>query len=164
MKTRKLTLTSLFVAMGVVAGNLIYIPVGASKCFPVQATINVLMGVLLGPGYGVAAAFCISLLRNILGTGSLLAFPGSMIGAFLAGYLYNKTGKSTLAVVGEVFGTGILGSLISFPIAKLIMGREVGALFFVAPFMISTIGGSVIGYAVLKVLNKGKALVLYKKN
>ncbi|MEQ8198004.1 MAG: energy coupling factor transporter S component ThiW, partial [Clostridiaceae bacterium] len=111
MKTRKLTLTSLFVAMGVVAGNLIYIPVGASKCFPVQATINVLMGVLLGPGYGVAAAFCISLLRNILGTGSLLAFPGSMIGAFLAGYLYNKTGKSTLAVVGEVFGTGILGSL-----------------------------------------------------
>ncbi|MEQ8199268.1 MAG: hypothetical protein ABRQ27_14915 [Clostridiaceae bacterium] len=44
------------------------------------------------------------------------------------------------------------------------MGREVGALFFVAPFMISTIGGSLIGYAVLKVLNKGKALVLYKKN
>ncbi|HYE10582.1 MAG TPA: energy coupling factor transporter S component ThiW, partial [Patescibacteria group bacterium] len=88
MRTRKMTLSSLLIAIGVITGNMIFIPVGAAKAFPVQHTINVISAILLGPGYGVAIAFCISLLRNILGTGSLLAFPGSMIGALLAGILY----------------------------------------------------------------------------
>lgn len=150
MKTRKMTLSSLLIAIGVIAGNLIYIPVGSAKIFPVQHTINVISAVILGPGYGVAIAFCISLLRNILGTGSLLAFPGSMIGAFLAGVLYSKTKKVPLAVMGEVFGTGILGGLAAFPIAYLVMGKKVAALFFVTPFLISTIGGSLIAYFLLK--------------
>ncbi|MDD7796197.1 energy coupling factor transporter S component ThiW [Clostridium sp. 'White wine YQ'] len=164
MKTKKLTIASLFIAIGVVTGNLIYIPIGASKCFPMQGTINVLSGILLGPGYGVIVAFCISLLRNILGTGTLLAFPGSMIGAFLAGYLYLKTKKSFFAVLGEVFGTGILGALLSFPIAKLIMGKEVGALFYIVPFLISTVGGSLIAYLLVRVLSSTKLISLNGKD
>ena len=34
--------------------------------------------------------------------------------------------------------------------AKFILGKEVGAFFFVGPFMLSTIGGSIIAIAVLK--------------
>lgn len=153
MKTRKITVSSLIIAIGVIAGNIIFIPVGVSKCFPVQHTINVLTAVILGPGYGVAIAFCISLLRNILGTGSLLAYPGSMIGAFLAGMLYRKTKNNLLAVAGEIFGTGILGGLIAFPVANVIMGKNVGALFFITPFLISTIGGSLIALFILRVLD-----------
>lgn len=158
MQTKRLTLSALLVALGVMAGNIIYIPVGAAKCFPVQHTINVMSGVLLGPWYAVANAFLISLLRNILGTGSLLAFPGSMVGALLAGVLYRKFRRKSYAVMGEIFGTGILGGLLAFPVAKLIMGKDVAAFAFVIPFLISTIGGSIIGYSILKVMEKNKAL------
>jgi len=163
MKTKKLTVASLLIAIGVITGNIIFIPVGVSKCFPMQHTINVLAAVILGPGYGVAIAFCISLLRNILGTGSLLAFPGSMIGAMLAGIFYMKTKKSFFAVTGEIFGTGILGGLLAFPIANLIMGKKVGALFFIAPFLISTIGGSLIAYFILRVIDVSKLVNLNKE-
>jgi energy coupling factor transporter S component ThiW len=71
-------------------GHLIYIPVGVAKAFPIQHLINILSAVLLGPAYALWNAFAISLLRNLLGTGSLLAFPGSMIGALLAGLLYQN--------------------------------------------------------------------------
>ena len=163
MKTKKITIASLLIATGVIAGNIIFIPVGVSKCFPVQHTINVLSAVILGPGYGVAIAFCISLLRNILGTGSLLAFPGSMIGVLLAGILYKKTKKNLFAIVGEIFGTGVLGGLLAFPIANFIMGKEVGALFFVTPFLISTIGGSLIAYFILRALDFSKVINLNKE-
>ena len=156
MKIKKITILSFLIAMGVIAGNIIFIPIGVSKCFPVQATINVISAVILGPGYGVAIAFCISLIRNMLGTGSLLAFPGSMIGAFLAGILYKKTKNNLLTVSGEVVGTGILGGLLAFPIASIIMGKKVGALFFIAPFLVSTIGRSLIAYFILKVIDLKK--------
>lgn len=69
---------------------------GIAKVFPVQHGINLIMGVLFGPWSGIAVAFVISLIRNILGTGSLLAFPGSMVGVFLAGFLYQKLRNNLL--------------------------------------------------------------------
>ena len=154
MDTKKLTLAAMFISLGVVLGNLIYIPVGVSKCFPVQHTVNILSAVILGPSFSVAIAFLISLLRNLMGTGSLLAFPGSMIGALLAGVVYKKFNNKYFAVGGEIIGTGILGGLAAFPIAKYIMGNEVIALFFIYPFLLSTIGGSIIALIMLKVMEK----------
>lgn len=78
MQTRKLTSAALLIAIGTLSAHLIYIPAGVSKCFPVQHAINVMGAVLLGPDYAVAIGFIIACLRNVLGTGSLLAFPGSM--------------------------------------------------------------------------------------
>ena len=146
MQIRKLTFTALFIAIGVFSAHLVYIPIGIAKCFPIQSTINILLAVLMGAKYSVSAAFSISLLRNILGTGSILAFPGSMIGAFLAGILYKKTNHILGAIIGELIGTGILGSMLAFPIAKFIIGSQVGALFFVIPFLVSASGGSMIAY------------------
>jgi energy coupling factor transporter S component ThiW len=158
MKIKKITYAASLIAIGVVAGNIIFIPVGASKCFPIQHVINVLVAVTLGPSYGVAVAFCISLIRNIFGTGTLLAFPGSMIGAFIAGILYKYTKKDWLAVVGEVFGTGIIGGLVAYPVATLILGKHAAIFFYVVPFLISTIGGSIIAYMLIKALEKSKIL------
>lgn len=146
LQIRKLTFTALFVAIGVFSAHLIYIPIGIAKCFPIQSTINILLAVLMGTRYSVSAAFSISILRNILGTGSILAFPGSMIGAFFAGILYKKTNHILGAIVGEVIGTGILGSMVAFPIAKYIISSQVGAFFFVIPFVVSSTGGSIIAY------------------
>lgn len=148
MEMRKLTLTAMFMAIGVLSAHLIYIPVLVSKCFPMQHAINVLLAVLLGTRYAVSASFGISLLRNLLGTGSILAFPGSMIGAALAGVLYKKTNSIYGAILGEVIGTGIIGGLMAYPLAKYLLASDVGALFFVVPFLVSTIGGSAIAYLI----------------
>ncbi len=150
MKVRRLTASALLVAIGTLSSHLIYIPVGVAKCYPVQHAINVLSAVLLGPFYALLNAFCISLLRNILGTGSLLAFPGSMFGALLAACLYRVKGSTAYAIGGEVFGTGVLGGIAAYPIAKYIIGQEIAIFFFVVPFLASTIGGSAIGYLLLK--------------
>ena len=90
MSTYRLTVSAVFVAIGTLTANLFYIPVGVSKCFPMQNMIDALTGALLGPVNATIIAFVISLLRNLLGTGSPLAFPGSMIGACLAGILYKR--------------------------------------------------------------------------
>ena len=86
MKTnsKKLALAGVLCAVAVV-GSMLQFPVFGSQCAPVQHMVNVICAVFLGPGYGVAVAFLASLLRNIFGLGSLLAFPGSMCGALLCG-------------------------------------------------------------------------------
>ncbi|WP_082460753.1 energy coupling factor transporter S component ThiW [Psychrobacillus sp. FJAT-21963] len=70
-KTRKLTLTSLIIAITTISSHLIFIPVGFAKIFPIQHFANVLLSVLLGPWYALAGALIVSTLRNLLGTGSI---------------------------------------------------------------------------------------------
>ncbi|EJU23523.1 protein ThiW [Peptoanaerobacter stomatis] len=157
MNTRKLSYSALFVALGVICSPF-NIPLGFAKCFPVQHLINVLTAVLLGPLYAVMSAFTTSLIRNLLGTGSLLAFPGSMIGAFLAGMLYQKSKKISFAFLGEIIGTGIIGSLVAYPVALFFLGKEVAIFTFVLPFSVSTIGGSIFALILLKSLEKTNIL------
>ena len=71
--TQKLAIAGVLTAAAV-AGSLISVPVAGSKCAPVQHMVNVFSAVILGPWWGVGIAFCASLIRNLLGIGSLLAF------------------------------------------------------------------------------------------
>lgn len=151
---KKLAIAGLLTALAV-AGSLISFPVLGSRCSPVQHMVNILCAVLLGPWYGVAAAFAASLLRNLLGLGSLMAFPGSMIGALLAGITYWKTRSLFLTLVAEVFGTGILGGLCAYPVAVVLMGQSAGSIAFYAyiiPFLVSTVGGSILSGVILYAL------------
>ncbi|ATD55829.1 energy coupling factor transporter S component ThiW [Clostridium chauvoei] len=148
--TKRLALSGIFIAIATVLGTF-SIPFFGAKISPIQHFINVLASVTLGPLYGGGCAFITSLLRNILGTGSLLAFPGSMIGAFLAGFIYNKVNKVEGALIGEVIGTGILGAIVAFPIASMILGKEVALFFYVTPFSLSSIFGGLIAYILIKV-------------
>lgn len=156
MQTRKLTLAALLIAIGTISAHLVYIPAGVSRCFPVQHAINVLCAVLLGPDYAVAVGFLIACLRNLFGTGSILAFPGSMIGAALAGLAYTRFGNIPSAMLGEIFGTGILGGFVAWVFAMVFLGSKAVAWFFIPPFLVSTIGGSIIAGLLLKsgVLNQ----------
>ena len=88
--TKKLAVAGIFCALAVV-GSMFSFPVFGSKCAPVQHMVNILCAVLLGPFYGVGVAFVASLIRNIFGLGSLMAFPGSMFGALLCGIVYYKS-------------------------------------------------------------------------
>ena len=148
--TQKIVLSGILIAIATVLGTF-SIPVLGAKASPVQHFVNVIAGITLGPVYGVACAFVAALLRNILGTGSLLAFPGSMVGVFLAGILYKRFKKIELAVIGEVVGTGIIGALLAYPVAAVLLGREVALFVYIVPFSLSSIIGSIIAYIILKV-------------
>ena len=148
--TQKVVLSGILIAIATVLGTF-SIPVLGAKASPVQHFVNVIAGITLGPVYGVACAFVAALLRNILGTGSLLAFPGSMVGVFLAALLYKKFKKIELAVIGEVIGTGIIGALLAYPVATVLLGKEVALFVYVIPFSLSSIIGSIIAYIILKV-------------
>jgi protein ThiW len=161
LKVKKLVLAAMFVAVGVVLSPL-NIPLGVSKCFPTQHIINVLLAVFLGPAYGVGAAFSTSLIRNILGTGTLLAFPGSMVGAFICGMAYKYTKKIWMTCISEVIGTGIIGGILAFPVARLIMGKDVAFFTFVIPFLVSTTGGSLIAAFLIFSMEKMKLIDLLK--
>ena len=154
---KKLAVAAMLVAIGF-ALSTFSIPIGASKCFPIQHMINVICGVILGPAYGVLTAFCISVLRNLAGTGSLLAFPGSMVGAFLGGILYRYTRKRIFAYAGEVVGTALLGGMLCYPVATLLMGKEAALFAYVIPFGISTLGGTCIAVVLLEALYRSGAM------
>ena len=157
---KKLAAAGLLCAVAVV-GSLFSFPVLGSKCAPVQHMVNVICAVFLGPWYGVAVAFAASLLRNLLGMGSLMAFPGSMCGALLCGIVYWKTKNLTATLVGEVFGTGVIGGLCAYPIATMFMGVDAAAVAFYAyivPFLISTVAGSVLAGVLIFALKRSGAL------
>jgi len=121
--------------------------------------------VMLGPFYGVGVAFCASVIRNLLGLGSLMAFPGSMMGALLCGLAFWKSRNIPLTLIAEVFGTGILGGLCAYPIALAFMGMQAGEIAFYAyiiPFLISTVGGAVISAVLLAALKQTGVLGTYR--
>jgi energy coupling factor transporter S component ThiW len=157
-KTHKLTLTAMMIAIGTISSNLFYIPIGFTKVFPIQHFLNVLSAVLLGPYYAVAQAFCVSLLRNIMGTGSPFAFPGSMVGALLASLLFLKTRKIYLAFFGEVIGTGIIGAMLCYPIATLLLGQKATLFGFIPLFIFSSFAGALIGFVILTVFLRKKVV------
>lgn len=153
VRMKKMVISGMLTALTVALSGF-SIPVGASKCFPMQHLANVLAGVFLGPVYGVSMAFCTSLIRNLMGTGSLLAFPGSMAGAFLGAYLFQKTRKLLSAYLGEVVGTGLIGGLLCYPVAIFLMGKEVAVFFFVVPFLMSTLAGTLLAAILLAMLRR----------
>lgn len=153
VRLKKMVISGMLVALTIALSGF-SIPIGASKCFPIQHLVNVLAAVFLGPAYGVSMAFCTSLIRNLMGTGSLLAFPGSMVGAFLGAYLFQKTGKLLLAYLGEIIGTGLIGGTLCYPVAVLLMGKEVAVFFFVVPFLMSTVCGTILAAILIEIFRR----------
>lgn len=154
MGARGLTLAALLVALGVATAHALSFPVGPARAFPVQHAINVVAAVYLGPGPAVLVAAAIAVLRNALGLGTLLAFPGGMVGAWLAGLAYRRTEHLAAAVAGEVLGTGVLGALAAVPVARWLMGRDVAALFFVPGFLLSSALGAALAWGLLAALRR----------
>lgn len=164
--TRKLSLTAMITALTALTSSFVFIPMGFAKIFPIQHLANVLTAVMLGPGYAIAQALLVSIIRNMAGTGSIFAFPGSMIGALLAGLLFRYTKKIGFACLGEVIGTGIIGALACYPLALLFLGKKVALFGFLPAFSISSLAGASIAFILLKVFLKNKYLegLLYENS
>ena len=135
--------------------------------------VNVLCAVFLGPGWGVLVAFCASLIRNLLSVGSLMAFPGSMIGALCCGLVFKalKDKNEVLAIVltlaAEMLGTGVLGGLCAWPVATLFMSVDAASTAvtaYIIPFLISTVAGSIIAGVLVFALRAGGALKMMQRS
>ncbi len=156
MKTRDVARSVILVAIAV-ALSPFFIPVGITKCFPAQHMVNVLAAVMLGPAYAVGIALVAGIIRNVMGLGTILAFPGGMIGALLAGLAYRMTKNMYAAGLGEIVGTGLLGSLASiWIIGPLFMGKKMALVTLMVAFSASTLGGTIIGLIALHLLRKAK--------
>lgn len=156
--TKKLAVAGILCAVAVV-GSMFSFPVLGSKCAPVQHMVNVLCAVFLGPWYGVGVAFVASLLRNLLGLGSLMAFPGSMCGALLCGLIYWKSKNLPATLAAEVFGTGVIGGPAAYPVAKGLMGLTPATYtVYIVPFLISTVAGSILAGILVFALEKSGAV------
>lgn len=145
MNTRKMIIITMFVAIAVAGSIFVSFPAGIARAYPIQHAVNVMAAISLGPVGAVIVAFLTGLIRILTGTGSLLAFPGGMIGACLAGLLYKRFGKIWLAGLGELIGTGVIASLIAVPYAKVLMGTAATAFFFFPPFFVSSASGALLG-------------------
>ena len=154
LRERKIVFTAVLAAFAVV-GSFISFPVFGAKCAPAQHLANILGAVFLGPAWNVAAAFVASLIRNLIGAGTPLAFPGSMCGALLAGVLYRVIQRLPAAWLGEIIGTGLIGGMLSYPVARFVLGNDKAALLtFVVPFLISSAGGTAIGAVITVAMKK----------
>lgn len=168
---KKLAMAAMLTAVAVV-GSMFSFPFLGAKCSPVQHLVNIIGGVYLGPWYSLGMAFCASIIRNITGLGSPLAFPGSMVGAFLSGAMFHWIFKNkTLAVrlpaayVGELFGTSVIGGMLSFPIAYFVMENTAATLFgFVFPFFASSVVGTVIAAILVTSMKRVKVFDTFLGN
>ena len=153
--TRKVAQAVILVAIGVALSPFTSFPIGIAKVNPTQHLVNVLGAVLLGPWWATAIAAIIGMIRNALGVGTLLAFPGGMIGALLAGLLYRGTRNVYAAAGGEVVGTGVLAALVSgWLVAPFLMGTTMSIVVLLASFLGSTILGTILGVLALKLLER----------
>jgi energy-coupling factor transport system ATP-binding protein len=154
INTRQVAQAVVLTAIAVVLSPF-FIPIGPTKVFPAQHMVNVLAGVLLGPWYAIAIAAAAGIIRVSLGTGTVFAFPGGMIGAFLCGMAFRYFRNTYIAALGEILGTGILGAIIStLIVAPLLLNKTMGWAALIVPFLASTIAGSIIGVLALLALKR----------
>ena len=158
-RLRKVALASLLAALAVLLSPLSF-PAGPSRCFPFQHTINGVAGVLLGPFWACGAAIVAALVRNLLGTGTILAFPGSFFGALAVGLIAKLLPQKYLflAALTEPLATGTLGAWVASFIASAPGGREAMFAVLSAAFLLSSVPGAIGGCFLIRFLLRSEKL------
>ena len=146
----KLVVLALLVALGVVISPILRVE---GMC-PMAHLINIICSVLLGPWYSLLCAALIGILRMLIMGIPPLALTGAVFGAFLSGVFYRVSkGKIIFAVLGEIFGTGIIGALASYPVMTVFWSKTgISWLFYVPSFICGTLIGGSIAYIFLRKL------------
>ena len=148
---RKMALAGVLTALSFATSSVVVLP----NMAPFQHFFNVITAVLLGPWYAISVAFLTGALRMIIDGRPILAIVGAVIGAGLAGILYQRTGKYIAAMIGEIIGTGVISAVVSVPLMNVLYHAHVPSLYFYIPFFIpAATFGAVLGYLFLKFVQK----------
>jgi energy coupling factor transporter S component ThiW len=155
----KLIMLSMFTAIGVVISPILRFEGFA----PTAHLVNVVCAVFMGPWYALVNGIITAILRMTLMGIPPLAITGQVFGAFFAGLFYRASqGRKNdliFATAGEIIGTGLIGSVMSYPVMTFIVGREGLHLFFYTiPFTGASCMGAGLAYAALKVLKRNGML------
>lgn len=142
----------MFIAIGVIISPILRIE---GLC-PMAHLVNITCSVFLGPWYSLLCAILIGIIRMTFMGIPPLALTGAVFGAFLSGMFYRLSkGKIIFAVIGEIIGTGLIVSIVSYPVMTLIWGKtNITCFFYVPSFVLATIIGGSIAYVFLKALSR----------
>lgn len=170
---KKLALVIVFSALGVAISPYTWFVVFGTKANPTQHMVNAILGVLAGPFWAAMAAIFIGIIRNMLGIGTLYAFPGGIPGGIVVGIVYwllkrlGISGKKRLiSALTESVGTLLIGAPLAIFLVAPWMGTKslsdliategilLAFLTFAAGWSLSCIPGSIIGFIILIILNK----------
>jgi len=158
--TKKIALSIILAAIAIVLSPFTSFPLGFATPNPTQHMVNAIAGVLLGPWYAIFIAIIAALGRNILHTGTVFAFPGSIFGGLVVGLVYRYIVKRDYAALLEPIGTGLIGATVSAYLVgpwALQTGliSNLGTLTaYMISFFASSIPGSILGFIVLKIIRR----------
>ena len=154
LSTRKMVMTAILASLAFVLNTFVYVP----QMAPFQHFVDVIAAALLGPWYACLAAFLCGVMRMMTGR-TIQAVVGAVFGPIVGGLLYRKTKNVWLLALGEVFGTGIIGALVAYPLMRAFYGLDAQRWYFYVPFYIpSAVVGAAMGVAVLLLLKRAGAL------
>ena len=135
----KMVMLAMLVAIGVVISPILRVE---GMC-PMAHLINIVCSDFLGPWYSLLCATLIGIIRMTLMGIPPLALTG--------------------AVLGEVFGTGVIGALASYPVMTYIVGREwLTWAFYIPSFIGGTLIGGSIAFVFLMALRRNGLLAKFQ--
>lgn len=160
METNRHVLRLVFLAMLIGLGVVISPVLRVEGMCPMAHLINITCAVLLGPWQALLCATIIGVLRMTLMGIPPLALTGAVFGAVLSGVFYRVSGGRLLAAVaGEVFGTGVIGAVASYPVMEIFYGRTgLSWMYYVPSFLCGTLIGGSIAFVLLTVLSRNGTL------
>ena len=132
---------------------------------PTAHLVNIVCSVLMGPWYSLLCATMIGVIRMMfMGISATCTDRCNIWRIFFSGVFYRLSkGKIICAVIGEIFGTGIIGSMVSYPVMAFLMGRGGLTAFYYTPmFLAATTMGGCVAYIFLKALSKAGLLVKFQ--
>ena len=156
-KIRKLVISAMMAALTYVATMVIQIPSPMNGYVNLGDCFVLLSGWLLGPWYGGAAAGIGSMLTDLLSGYGHYA-PGTFVikglDALVAALLFRTMGRtSTAALVSGLVGETIMVAGY-FGYAALLLGKGLGAAASIPGNLVQAALGLLIGFLLLKVLQK----------
>lgn len=151
-RVKRLAMLAMMIALDVVLSPLFRVEGMA----PMSSVINVIAAVVMGPLYATVMAVACAILRMTLLGIPPLALTGAVFGALLAGIGYRLGRQNWWAAIGEIIGTGLIGSLLSYPVMVWFTGSNQSLYWFVYTprFLGASIVGSLIALFVLYELER----------
>ena len=159
MKTKKMILSGLFIAMGLILPMIFHTVNLSGSIFSPMHLPVMLGGFLLGPAYGAAIGFMTPVLSSVLtGMPPLMPIMPMMVlellgYGFMTGLLFRKTNKIYISLIGSIV-FGRLCSMVAAFILSLTFAPQISPIPYVISGVVNGLPGIAIQLIVIPALVK----------